>query len=94
MVSSNITIGENGRLFFAGQDTVELAKGRSLQAVGIAMHVLADTWAHQNFAGTPSLVINNTNFHFFAIFFAIYLHILSHPYEIISPPFRLTNDYG
>ncbi len=26
MVSSNITIGENGHLFFAGQDTVELAK--------------------------------------------------------------------
>ena len=25
------------------------------------MHVLADTWAHRYFAGTPSLVINNTN---------------------------------
>lgn len=49
------------------KDTVELAKGRSLPAVGIAMHVLADTWAHQNFAGTPSLVINNTNFHFFEL---------------------------
>ncbi|MBR3279179.1 MAG: hypothetical protein IKG01_09835 [Lachnospiraceae bacterium] len=43
------------------KDTVELAKGRSLQAAGIAMHVLADTWAHYNFAGTPSLVINNTD---------------------------------
>ena len=43
-------------------DTVELAKGGSLQSVGLAMHVLADTWAHQYFAGTPSLVINNTNF--------------------------------
>ena len=31
------------------------------------MHVLADTWAHQNFAGTPSLVINNTNYHFFEL---------------------------
>lgn len=31
----------------------------SLQAVGIAMHVLADTWAHRNFAGTPSMAINN-----------------------------------
>lgn len=31
----------------------------TLQAVGIAMHVLADTWAHRNFAGTPSMVINN-----------------------------------
>lgn len=40
-------------------DTVELAKGGSLQAAGIAMHVLADTWAHRYFAGTPSFVINN-----------------------------------
>ena len=45
-------------------DTVELAKGGSLQAVGIAMHVLADTWAHRYFAGTPSFVINNTNRYF------------------------------
>ncbi|MCQ2564254.1 MAG: hypothetical protein MJ152_00075 [Clostridia bacterium] len=45
--------------------TVELAKDTSLEAVGVAMHVLADTWAHQNFAGTPSLVINNTQHHFF-----------------------------
>ena len=49
------------------KDTVELAKGKSLQSVGIAMHVLADTWAHQNFAGTPSLVINNTNYHFYEL---------------------------
>ena len=49
------------------KDTVRLAKGKSLPSVGIAMHVLADTWAHQNFAGTPSLVINNTNFHFFEL---------------------------
>jgi len=48
--------GPNGSLV---KDTVELAKGRTLQAVGVAMHVLADTWAHRNFAGTPSLVINN-----------------------------------
>jgi hypothetical protein len=47
--------------------TVELARGGTLQAVGIAMHVLADTWAHANFAGTPSLVINNTNGEFFEI---------------------------
>lgn len=40
-------------------DTVELAKGKGTQAIGLAMHVLADTWAHRNFAGTPSLVINN-----------------------------------
>ena len=48
-------------------DTVELAKGGSLQAAGLAMHVLADTWAHSNFAGTPSLVINNTNYHFYEL---------------------------
>ena len=42
------------------KSTVENAKGKTLQAAGIAMHVLADTWAHSNFAGTPSLVINNT----------------------------------
>ena len=49
------------------EDTVRLAKGGSLQAAGLAMHVLADTWAHSYFAGTPSLVINNTNYHFFEI---------------------------
>ena len=48
-------------------DTVKLAKGGSLQAAGIAMHVLADTWAHRYFAGTPSLVINNTNSYFYEI---------------------------
>lgn len=48
-------------------DTVKLAKGGSLQAVGIAMHVLADTWAHSYFAGTPSLVINNTNRYFYEL---------------------------
>ncbi len=47
--------------------TVELARGGTLQAIGIAMHVLADTWAHSGFAGTPSLVINNTNSDFFEI---------------------------
>ncbi len=56
--------GPNGELVC---DTVELAKGGSLQAVGLAMHVLADTWAHANFAGTPSLVINNTNYHFYEL---------------------------
>ena len=48
-------------------DTVETAKGKGLPAAGIAMHVLADTWAHQYFAGTPSLVINNTYTHFYEI---------------------------
>lgn len=48
-------------------DTVELAKKRGTQAVGIAMHVLADTWAHRNFAGTPSLVINNTDAYFYEL---------------------------
>ena len=54
----------NGELL---ADTVRLAKGGSLQAVGIAMHVLADTWAHRYFAGTPSLVINNTNQYFYEL---------------------------
>ncbi len=56
--------GPNGALL---KDTVELAKGGSLQSAGIAMHVLADTWAHRYFAGTPSLVINNTNFWFYEL---------------------------
>ncbi len=47
--------------------TVEQAKDVSLQAIGISMHVLADTWAHRYFAGTPSLVINNTDSYFFEI---------------------------
>ena len=54
----------NGELL---KDTVEIAKNGSLQAVGIAMHILADTWSHSYFAGTPSLVINNTNFHFYEL---------------------------
>lgn len=49
------------------EDTVNLAKDKGLQAAGLAMHVLADTWAHRYFAGTPSMVINNTNHHFFEI---------------------------
>lgn len=56
--------GPNGELV---KDTVELAKNKSLQAAGIAMHVLADTWAHRNFAGTPSLVINDTNKRFYEV---------------------------
>ena len=54
-------------------ETVKLAKDRNpageknLQAVGIAMHILADTWAHRYFAGTPSLVINNTDSFFYEI---------------------------
>ena len=47
-------------------ETVTLGKS-SLQATGIAMHVLADTWAHRYFAGTPSLVINNTDSWFFEL---------------------------
>ena len=58
------------------KDTVELAKKmsaagasshRQTQAVGLAMHVLADTWAHSGFAGTPSLVINNTTAWFYEL---------------------------
>ena len=57
--------GPNGDLVVK---TVELARDKPLQSVGIAMHVLADTWAHSNFAGTPSLVINNTNYEFYELF--------------------------
>lgn len=57
--------GPNGDLV---KETVELAKKESLQAYGIAMHVLADTWAHRYFAGTPSLVINNINNRVFEIY--------------------------
>ena len=57
--------GPNGDL---AVKTVYLAKGKPLQSVGIAMHVLADTWAHSYFAGTPSLVINNTNYVFYELF--------------------------
>ena len=56
--------GPNGDL---AAKTVETAKDKSLQAAGVAMHVLADTWAHRYFAGTPSLVINNTSYHFYEI---------------------------
>lgn len=56
--------GPNGSLV---RETVELARDKSLQAAGIAMHVLADTWAHRRFAGTPSFVINNVNKHFVEI---------------------------
>ncbi len=48
-------------------ETVKLAKDSSLQAAGVAMHVLADTWAHRYFAGTPSLVINNTDYYFYEL---------------------------
>ena len=58
--------GPNGELI---KSTVELAKSKTLQASGIAMHVLADTWAHMNFAGTPSLVINNTTNDFYEVMF-------------------------
>lgn len=56
--------GPNGDLI---EKTVALAKDKSLQAAGIAMHVMADTWAHRYFAGTPSLVINNTSRYFYEI---------------------------
>ena len=56
--------GPNGELT---ADAVELAKGRGMPAAGLAMHVVADTWAHQYFAGTPSLVINNTDYYFYEI---------------------------
>lgn len=56
--------GPNGELL---ADTVELARGKGIEAAGLAMHILADTWAHMYFAGTPSLAINNTNYYFYEI---------------------------
>ena len=57
--------GPNGDLL---TETVNLARNNgSLQAAGVAMHILADTWAHRYFAGTPSLVINNTNYYFYEL---------------------------
>ena len=57
--------GPNGDLL---KKTIQIAgKRNTLQAAGIAMHVLADTWAHTYFAGTPSLVINNTDYNFFEL---------------------------
>lgn len=56
--------GPNGELV---KKTVDLAKDKPLPSTGIAMHVLADTWAHSYFAGTPSLVINNTTDEFYEI---------------------------
>ena len=48
------------------QKTLEQAKKIGTpQAMGIALHVLADTWAHRNFAGTPSMVINNITPNFY-----------------------------
>lgn len=48
------------------KDTLEQAKKIGTpQAYGIALHILADTWAHRYFAGTPSLVINNTTSYFY-----------------------------
>jgi len=46
-------------------ETIKLAHNKGLQAAGISMHILSDTWAHKYFAGTPSLVINNTNYYFY-----------------------------
>jgi hypothetical protein len=54
----------NGELL---KETVNLVRGKSLEGVGMAMHILADTWAHRYFAGTPSVVINNTNSFFYEI---------------------------
>ncbi|SFD09018.1 DUF6765 family protein [Butyrivibrio sp. YAB3001] len=62
MSKYRLICGPNGDLVVK---TVENAKDKSLQHIGIAMHVLADTWAHANFAGTPSLVINNVDNEFY-----------------------------
>lgn len=50
------------------RDTVEVAKREEgkgkfdiLQLIGIRMHVLADTWAHQSFVGSPNYWINDVS---------------------------------
>ncbi len=42
-------------------DTIDAARKGGIEACGLAMHILADTWAHRYFAGTPSFVINDAN---------------------------------
>lgn len=54
----------NGNLV---SETVGLAKDSDLQAVGLAMHVLADTWSHTYFCGVGSNVINDINPYFYEI---------------------------
>ncbi len=50
------------------KQTLEQAKKiGTLQAAGLAMHILCDTWAHRNFAGTPSMVINNITSEFYEL---------------------------
>lgn len=50
------------------KETLEQAKKLgTLQAAGLAMHILSDTWAHRNFAGTPSMVINNITSEFYEL---------------------------
>lgn len=80
-------------------DTVKLAKGRGLQAYGIAMHVLSDTWAHKYFAGTPSLVINNTNYYFYEITDdketeIVFKHSVTHPDDVYSHKYTNTMYQG
>lgn len=65
----NLMCNPNGELLVK---TVNLAKSESagvynLEAIGLAMHVLADTWAHRYFVGTPSYVMNNTNDEFYEV---------------------------
>lgn len=51
-------------------ETVKLAKkagAHNYEAIGVAMHVLADTWAHRYFVGTPSYVMNNTDNDFYEV---------------------------
>lgn len=64
MQKYRLICGPNGELL---KDTVDLARGKGVQAAGIAMHVLADTWAHRYFAGTPSLAMNNVNYYFYEL---------------------------
>ena len=78
----------NGNLVI---DTVRLAVDQPLQAVGLAMHVLADTWAHRYFAGTPSLVINNTNQYFWELLPSATIETTSSTIETASSTIERTS---
>lgn len=51
----------------AAENEAKKAGGYNYEAIGIAMHVLADTWAHRYFVGTPSYVMNNTDNDFYEV---------------------------
>ena len=53
---------ENARIQYQKYKNSEETKTLGLFAIGIAMHVLADTWSHEFFCGSPNRKINLVNF--------------------------------